>query len=149
MNLVRFNRPVVNHRRVNNPLNDFLFSPMLNEWLDEPVKSCGAPSVNIAEENDLFRLEFSVAGYRKEDFRVKNDDGVLTVSAEVEENSEKQENYSRVEFRKGSFERSFSLPETVDGENIKARYRDGILTVEIPKKEVVKKEVKSIEISAE
>ncbi|MGW9686932.1 Hsp20/alpha crystallin family protein [Flagellimonas sp. 2504JD1-5] len=94
------------------------------------------PAVNIKDNVDGFELELAVPGGKKEDFKVEVDKDVLTISSEVKsENKESKENYTRKEFTYASFKRAFTLPETVDGSKIDAKYEDGILKVALPKKE--------------
>ena len=84
----------------------------------------------------------------KEDFNLELNDDVLTISSEKKvENEEKKDNYTRREFSFQSFKRSFSLPETVDSANIHAKYENGILTIDLPKKEEAKPQpARTIEI---
>ena len=98
------------------------------------------PAVNTFENNDAFALEVAAPGMKKEDFKIELDNNTLTISSEQEENKEIKENeYSRREFRYHSFTRSFQLPENkVDSSKITAKYADGILYVNIPKREEAK-----------
>ena len=106
------------------------------------------PAVNIKDLEDRLLLEMAVPGMKKSDFNIDLDDSVLTISAETKtEVEEAKENYTRKEFGFTSFKRSFTLPETIDAEKIKASYTDGVLSIEIPKKEIPEKTVKKIELS--
>lgn len=108
------------------------------------------PAVNVKEDNDKFQIEVAAPGMKKEDFKLKLENNVLTICSELkEEKEEKKENYSRREFSYQSFQRSFNLPQGhVQVENIAAKYNDGILTVELPKREEVKPQPpKEIKIS--
>ena len=98
------------------------------------------PAVNTFENYDAFALEVAAPGMKKEDFKIELDNNTLTISSEQEENKKVKENeYSRREFRYHSFTRSFQLPDNkVDSSNITAKYADGILYVNIPKKEEAK-----------
>ncbi|WP_396169652.1 Hsp20/alpha crystallin family protein [Flavobacterium sp.] len=105
------------------------------------------PAVNIKENKKEFNIEFAAPGFTKKDFKIDVDQDVLTISAEKEhEENEETESYSRKEFSYNSFSRSFSLPNTVSGEKIDARYDDGILKLSVPKKAaskaLPKKEIK-------
>ncbi|MDX1783004.1 MAG: Hsp20/alpha crystallin family protein, partial [Aequorivita vladivostokensis] len=86
---------------------------------------------------------------KKSDFQIDLENQLLSISTEVEEKSEeKEENYTRREFGYSSFKRSFTLPETVDEEKIKANYKEGILSIHLPKKEEAKqKPPRNIKIS--
>lgn len=106
------------------------------------------PSVNIAENNDGFKIEFAAPGLTKEEFKINLDNNVLTVESEKkEEKEESNENFTRREFNFSSFQRSFTLPDSANGEKIKAEYQNGILYIEIPKREEAKvKPIREIEI---
>ena len=94
------------------------------------------PAVNIKENEDNFELELAIPGKKKEDFNVEVDDHVMTISMESRTEEEvAEENYTRKEFSYSAFTRSFTLPETVAEDKIKATYTDGILKFTLPKKE--------------
>ena len=94
------------------------------------------PAVNIMEGEKDFTLELAVPGQKKEDFNVELDNDVLTISMETQsEADEKQGEYTRREFRYSSFKRAFTLPESVNQEDINADYKEGILRFTLPKKE--------------
>lgn len=108
------------------------------------------PAVNIKEDEDGFEVEMSAPGLEKDDFNIELNNNLLTISSEKEVENETQDGqqFTRREFSYQSFSRSFNLPETVEGENIEARYENGILKISIPKKEEAKpKPAKRIEIS--
>jgi len=131
--------------------NDFLprffddnFTKELDQWFgsnQQPSKSF-SPAVNVKEEKDAYQVEVAVPGMKKEDFKVEIDHDLLKVSAKQEDKKEeKEENgkYMRREFRFKSFERSFRLPKNeINGDNIEARYEDGILFLNLPKREEAK-----------
>lgn len=97
------------------------------------------PAVNIVEGKENFRIELAVPGLTKEDFRIKVEQDVLTISCEKKKSEEHNgENYTRQEFSYNSFSRSFTLPESIQVEKIGAEYKDGILMVNLPKKEEAK-----------
>lgn len=94
------------------------------------------PAVNIMEGEKDFTLELAVPGKKKEDFNVELDNDVLTISMETQsEVEDKNSEYTRREFHYTSFKRAFTLPESVNQEDIKADYKDGILKFTLPKKE--------------
>ena len=106
------------------------------------------PAVNISEGETDFTLELAIPGQKREDFNVEVDNDILTISMETkDEKSEKEGDYTRREFRYTSFKRAFNLPETVDQDDIKADYKDGILRFTLPKKqEALPKPKRLIEI---
>jgi HSP20 family protein len=107
------------------------------------------PAVNIIEGKEDFRIEIAAPGLNKEDFKINLENNVLTVSSEKEEKQEqKDEKVMRREFNYYSFSRSFTLPQTVNAEKIRAAHKDGILQVIIPKREEAKeKPSREIKIS--
>ena len=95
------------------------------------------PSVNIIENLNEFQIELATPGLEKEDFKVDVNNGVLTISAEKEEEeNEEDANYSRREFAYASFSRSFTLPENIVPDKVTAQYENGILKLSLPKKEI-------------
>nr|WP_314834650.1 Hsp20/alpha crystallin family protein [uncultured Flavobacterium sp.] len=125
------------------PVNNFfddLFTKDVFDWTDRNFSSIGSnlPSVNLKETDDLLKIELAAPGMKKEDFKVEIDNNTLLISSEKEEEKEetrKKDNYIRKEFNYQSFFRSFSLPEYIDESKIEANYKDGILHVNIAKKE--------------
>lgn len=107
------------------------------------------PNANIVENGKDYKIEVAAPGLEKKDFKVEVDNGILTVSAEKEEEQkEERKNYRRREFSYRSFSRSFALPENSLPDKIEAKYDNGILTLSLPKKEVtVSKPVKEIKVS--
>lgn len=107
------------------------------------------PNVNIVENEKDYKIEVAAPGLEKKDFKVEIDNGVLTISAEKEEEEkESRKNYKRREFSYRSFSRSFTLPDNSLPDKIDAKYDSGILSLSIPKKEVtVSKPVKEIKVS--
>ncbi|HCQ30096.1 MAG TPA: molecular chaperone Hsp20 [Flavobacteriales bacterium] len=107
------------------------------------------PAVNVAESDKDYTIEVSVPGFKKEDFNIRLDNDVLTISGEHKaEEEDKNKNYTRKEFHYSSFERSFTLPETVNTDAIDAKYENGILNIILPKKEEAQvKPAKEIKVS--
>ena len=101
--------------------------------------SVWSPTVDISETEDQYEVKAEIPGLKKEDIKLSVEDSVLTLSGErkVEKKSDKK-NYHRLERAYGRFERSFRLPREVDSESIKASYKNGVLTVQIPKSEAIK-----------
>ena len=100
-----------------------------------------SPTVDVAETEKEFEIQFHLPGMKKENININVDNDRLTVSgARKFENEKKEKNYHKVESHYGTFSRSFYLPDSVNAEKIDASYKDGILTVTVPKD--VKKESK-------
>ena len=99
-----------------------------------------SPSVNIIETDNSYDLELSVPGFNKENISINVENDVLTIKGETKtEKEENKKSYTRHEFSYSSFTRSFNLNDQVRGDKIGADYKDGILTITIPKKEEAKK----------
>jgi len=119
------------------------------DFFDQRNKAM-SPAVNIKETPQNFTIELLAAGLSKSDFTIEVEKNELIISAEKRTENESQEegNYHRKEFSFTSLRRSFTLPENVvDVDNIKAQYVEGILKLEIPKKQEALKPTKLIEIS--
>ncbi|MBT1696722.1 Hsp20/alpha crystallin family protein [Fulvivirgaceae bacterium PWU4] len=115
-------------------------------WLDSTVanwRTSGAtmPAVNVQETNDDYQIEVAAPGMKRDDFKIELDNNVITISSQREDSHEEKDgNYTRREFSYQSFQRSFTLPQNgVKGEEIKARYVDGILRITVPKTEDARK----------
>ena len=94
------------------------------------------PAVNVRHTPQAWFLEVAAPGLTKDDFKVAVEQGVLTVTAEKRQGEEdKTDQYTRREFRYVSFRRSFTLPEGVREEDIKATCKDGVLTLELPRQQ--------------
>lgn len=122
--------------------NDVLFPSLMNEifkpdWFGGMNDSSATvPAVNIMENEKGFELELSVPGRTKEDFAIEVDVNMLTVSSEVKTEKEREDQkYTRREFGLKSFKKTFSLPDSVSADEIKADYVNGILKFTLPKKE--------------
>lgn len=119
-------------------MDDFLGRDFFSNFFDNKT-GMSMPSVNIIEGKEDFRIEVAVPGLDKKDFKIDLNNNVLVISSEKEvKNEQNDEKYMRKEFSYSSFQRSFTLPNSVDAEKINAAYKDGVLNVTIPKKEDAK-----------
>jgi len=129
--------------------DDFFGKDIFDFNSNSLVKS--TPAVNVKENEKEFTLEVVAPGLQKEHFNVAVEDGVLTISAETKsEKTEGDENskFTRKEFSYSSFKRSFTLDEeSIDADNIIAKYENGILNIAIPKKVKIEEEKKAKTIS--
>jgi HSP20 family protein len=133
MNLIRFNQHPVSL------LSELMEDFDRNFFARSPETRGMVPAVNIREGEDNFVLDVAAPGMKKEDFKINLDNNVLTISSEQKnENEEKNEKYTRKEFFYNAFSRSFTLPKTIDLDKIRADYKDGVLSVSLPKREDAK-----------
>ncbi|QUV82244.1 Hsp20/alpha crystallin family protein [Chloracidobacterium sp. D] len=96
-----------------------------------------SPAVDIYETDKEIVLKAELPDIKQEDIRVSVDNNRLSITGERKFESEvKRENYHRIERSYGTFARTFTLPPTVDQDNIRAEYKQGVLTVSLPKREV-------------
>lgn len=145
MALVKSNYPTFS------TLLDEFFHNELGDWRSQNFSATQTtlPKVNIKEDDNGFDVEMAAPGMKKDDFKIELDHNLLTISSEKKEEQNHDEgNYSKKEFSYQSFQRSFTLPQSADGEKIHAAYEDGILHIAIPKKEEAKpKPPKSIAVA--
>lgn len=98
-----------------------------------------APRTDLVETEDAYRIHLDVPGMSKDDLTINYQDNQLTVSGErASDRTDENEEYVRVERAFGHFYRSFTLPRTVNADNIEAAYENGVLTITVPKTEDVK-----------
>jgi len=106
------------------------------------------PAVNIRENDSNYFVELAVPGLRKDQIRIEVKDDLLTISSEIKNEKEvENEGFTRKEFNYSTFCRSFNLPEGTDSEKISANYKDGILSVSIPREEKKAELSREIKIS--
>jgi HSP20 family protein len=104
------------------------------------------PSVDISETNDAYLIKGEIPGVKKEDVNVTIQDGMLTIQGERrQEKDEKGKKFHRVECSYGSFMRSFRVPDDADENKVKAEFKDGMISVTLPKSSKTK--TKSINIA--
>ncbi|MFN3403996.1 MAG: Hsp20/alpha crystallin family protein [Cytophagaceae bacterium] len=150
MALTKWRDPSAGVPTVSDFFKDFFKPGFMTDFLGEMRDS--SPAVNIVESDKEFRVEVAAPGMTKENFELKLENNIITISGRKEDKKEEgkeNEQYWHKEFSYSSFQRSFSLPENTDPEKIQANYQDGLLCVNIPKKEVtIKKEkAKTIKIN--
>src|ERR1700743_4002800 len=105
------------------------------------------PAVNISESENSFHVELAAPGLKNEDFKLNLERNNLSISVEQSsDHRDNQRNYSKREYSYSSFVRSFTLPESADESRIDASYTDGILRIDIAKREEAKAVRRQIEI---
>ena len=117
------------------------FNRLFDVPREENADSLGSwsPAVDIYDRGNEVVIHAEIPGMKKEDIDVRVENNVLTVRGKKERSEEvKEEGYFRTERSYGSFSRSFSLPSTVDASKISAEYKEGVLTLNVPKAEEAK-----------
>ncbi len=138
--------PAAPSRREDDVFDDFL-RPFGGFWYgferpDRPV----VPAADVIEKKDKYVVKADLPGIEEKDIQVEVRDGALSIGAERSEEKEHQDGaYRRLERKRGSFRRSFYLGDDVDVEKIKAKYKNGTLTVTLPKSEKVKPHTVKVE----
>lgn len=133
------------HDQVNRLFNDTIFrapgeDSSLTSW---------APSVDIYETHDELVVKADLPGLDEKDIDVRVENNLLTIHGERKvDKSVSEDNYLRVERSYGAFSRSFSLPNTVNAEAIRAEYKNGVLTVSLPKREESKPRQVKVSVSS-
>lgn len=123
----------------NRMFSDLMTRPATGMPTTGMVRGVSTPSFNVYRENSDIVVEASVPGYRKDDIDVEVDEDVLTIIGRTrEETKEEEKDYYYREFTSGSFRRSLRLPDSARPEELKAKYRDGILEVRAPSRETSK-----------
>jgi len=144
MTLVKFNN------KRNNALmpgfND-VFESIFNDTFFNDRMVTRVPAVNISETENSYHVELAAPGLKKDDFKLNLEGNQLTISVEQStDHEDNRKNYSKREYSYSSFVRSFTLPESADDSNIDANYTDGVLRIDIAKREEAKTIRRQIEI---
>lgn len=145
MTLVKFNqRPA--DRRINSFFEDF-FDQFPSRFVDDISSLNNSAPVNIKETEKAYHIEVIAPGMDKSDFKVNMDNNTLTISAEKKTESNKEtERMVRREFSYKSFARTFTLDDSIKADSILAKYENGVLHIELPKKEEHKIQPKEVRI---
>ena len=148
MTLVKFNSDKNNNQRGLVPSFSNVFDSIFTDSLFSGRDLAQVPAVNIGETRDHFQIELAAPGLNKEDFKINLERKIMTIAVQKEQvNNEQERNFSRMEFSYNAFTRSFTLPDSADDNGIEANYRDGILRINIPKREEAKMASRQIAIS--
>jgi HSP20 family protein len=144
MTLVKFNN---NRNNTLMPGFNDVFESIFNDTFFNDRVLTRVPAVNISENDNSYVVELAAPGLKKEDFKLNLERNQLTISVEQSANHQDNlKNYSKHEYSFSSFVRSFTLPETADDSRIEASYTDGILRIDIAKREEAKAVRRLIEI---
>ena len=146
---VPFRSPLADVAVLQNRLNS-IFSDFARPEGETESLAMGSfvPPVDIYEDNAQLVLKLEVPGIKEENLDVRLENQTLTIRGERKfEKEEKEENFHRIERRYGTFTRSFTLPQTVDTNSVKANYEHGVLAIHLAKKEAAKPKQVKVEIA--
>lgn len=145
MSLIKWNPETTLFPTLTNWMDDIFTDN--GDWLKPAIKGVSIPAVNVTENKDAFKLKVAAPGFKKEDFKLEMQNGYLTISGESkEEKEDKDEKFTRQEYRYSTFTRSFALPDNVKSDDISAEYADGVLKVVLPKKKTDEKPAAQIAV---
>ena len=143
--LVKWQNPargLFNFNDVDNVFDDFF-----NRNLFQPSDTQISPRINVEENDNEWLISAELPGVAKEDVKVNFQDNVLTISGEKKfEKEDKNKNYHRVERSYGKFSRSLNINSSILAEKIDAGYKDGILTISMPKAEEAKPKLIDVKV---
>jgi HSP20 family protein len=146
MAIVKYN-PFRELRSMQEQMNRLLDLAWNREPGEELREGVWQPPVDIFEDAESLIIKAELPGIDQKDIDVRIEDSTLTLRGERKHDQEvRKENYHRIERYYGSFQRSFSLPATIDQEKVKATCDKGVLTIVLPKKEETKPKQISVEV---
>ena len=127
-----------------------LFSDTVGRLLSEPVAGRPwVPAVDILESDEAITLKADVPDMKQEDLDIRMENGTLTLKGErAFEKSENGKGFRHIERQHGTFTRVFALPDSVEADKVSADYKNGVLTVTLPKKEIAKPRSVKVKVSS-
>ncbi|MGN0019078.1 MAG: Hsp20/alpha crystallin family protein [Candidatus Gastranaerophilaceae bacterium] len=143
------------HNELNNFLRDMFLPTAFSDPLTVKKNSIWRPAVEIKQNDHEYKVKVQLPGVKKDDIKVDIDNDFMTISAQMHEEKEEheqQENnekYHTCEFRYGQYQRTVSFDNPVKSQESHAKYKDGILTITVPKQHVEEKHSTTLEISEE
>ncbi|HQW42179.1 MAG TPA: Hsp20/alpha crystallin family protein [Flavobacteriales bacterium] len=147
MTLMKYKQAPVTSASPVDRLASEIFGQHIGRFLGSDGWQDHAPRVNITENNEAFKLEMQAPGFDKKDLKLEMVDDTLTIRGEhTVEDENKELRWTRREFSRTAFERSFVLPQSANAESIKAEYVNGVLQLTIPKSEEAKPKTRMISI---
>jgi HSP20 family protein len=144
--------PVIKYNPFGTELEDFpaglrVFQDSLSRLFSEPASRPWSPAVDVYENENELVLKADLPEVDPKNVGIQLENGTLTLKGERKfEEHKNGKAYHRIERGYGTFVRAFTLPETVDAEKVKADYKNGVLTITLPKKEIAKPRTVHVEI---
>ncbi len=140
------------HNELNNFLRDTFLHPNFSNPLTIKKNSIWRPAIEIKQNDNEYKVRVQLPGVKKDDIDVELDNDFMTITAEIEEEKEqkeekeKNEKYHTCEFRYGRYQRTISFDQPVKSQDAEAEYKDGILTIKVPKQKTEHSKSNKIEI---
>ena len=140
------------HNELNNFLRDTVINPAFSHQLSMKKVSTWRPAVEIKQSENDYKVKVQLPGVNKDDIEVELDNDFMTITAEIEEEKEEKEQkeknikYNTCEFRYGKYKRTISFDQPIRTSEAEAEYKNGILTISIPKQDIVESKGKKLEI---
>jgi HSP20 family protein len=146
--MTKFKETNMTHARLNPELSRLIepFIRLVRTNDEDLVSGAWVPPVDVAETQEKILVRAEVPGMKQEDIQIEFENGLLTIRGERKIEKTETVTWLRVERTYGNFSRSFTLPRTVDPEKISASYREGVLEIEVPKREEAKPKQIRIEV---
>lgn len=142
------------HNELNNFLRDTVLHPAFSHQLSMKKVSTWRPAVEIKQTETDYKVKVQLPGVKIDDINVELDNDFMTITAEIEEEKEEKEEkernlkYHTCEFRYGKYKRTISFDKPIRTEEAKADYKNGILTITLPKQKVEEAKPKKLEIKS-
>jgi HSP20 family protein len=144
---------MIRYNPFNSETDDFptglrVFQDSLSRLFSEPASRPWSPAVDIYETENELVLKADIPDVDPKSVGIQLENGTLTLKGERQFEQEKNghKGFHRIERSYGSFVRAFSLPDTIEGEKVKADYKNGVLTITLPKKELAKPKTINVQI---
>ena len=140
------------HNELNNFLRDTIINPAFSHQLSMKKISTWRPAVEIKQSEKNYIVKVQLPGVKKDDISVELDNDFMTITAEIEEDKEEKEQkeknmkYHTCEFRYGKYKRTISFDQPIRSEEAEADYRNGILTITLPKQQIEEVKTRKLEI---
>lgn len=140
------------HQELNNFLRDTFLTNAFANPLNIKKNSIWRPAIEVKQNDKNYKVKVQLPGIKKDNINIELDNDFMTISAEIHEEKEEQKEeeknikYHTSEFRYGKYMRTISFDQPVKADEAKAKYKDGILTVTVPKQEIETNTKKIIEI---
>ena len=140
------------HNELNNFLRDTVLNPMFSHQLTMKKVSTWRPAIEIKQGENEYKVKVQLPGVKKDDIVVEIDNDFMTITAEIEEEKEEKEQKDKnekmhtCEFRYGKYKRTISFDQPIKTEEAEAEYKNGILSIRLPKQKIEEAKVKKLEI---